>query len=77
VDGILYARACLGNVIRFAVLLRCVGEVVRGADGLYFSLVDSEGGEAVGEVVEQAMYRRFSYLQYTPAEVFVVALAPL
>jgi hypothetical protein len=76
VDGIQYARACPGNV-EIAVLLRGVGEVVRGADGLYFSLVDSEGGKAVGEVVEPATYRRFSYLQYTPAEVLVVALAPL
>ena len=75
-DGIPDAQACPGNV-EIAVLLRCIGEVVRGADGLYFSLVDSEGGEAVGEVVEPAAYRRFSYLQYTPAEVLVVALAPL
>ncbi len=59
------------------MLLLSVSEVVRGADGLYFSLVDSEGGKAVGEVVEPAAYRRFSYLQYTSAEVLVVALAPL
>jgi hypothetical protein len=76
VDGIPDAQAFPGNV-EIAVLLRCIGEVVRGADGLYFSLVDSEGREAVGEVVEPAAYRRFSYLQYTPAEVLVVALAPL
>ena len=75
-DGIPDAQACPGNV-EIAVLLRGIGEVVRGADGLYFSLVDYEGREAVGEVVEPAVYRRFSYLQYTPAEVLVVALAPL
>ena len=75
-DGIPYARACLGNV-ESAVLLRGISEVVRGADGLYFSLVDSEGGEAVDEVVEPAVYRRFSYLQYALAEELVVALAPL
>ena len=75
-DGIPYARACLRNV-ESAVLLLGVGEVVCGADGLYFSLVDSEGGEAGGEVVEPAVNRRFSYLQYAFAEVLVVTLAPL
>ena len=59
------------------MLLLCVGKVVRGADGLYFSLVDSEGGKTVGQIVEPAVYRRFSYLQYAPAEVLVVALTPL
>lgn len=75
-DGIPFARAYLRNV-ESAVLLLDVGEVICGADGLYFSLLDSEGGEAVGEVVEPAVYRRFSYLQYALAEVLVVALAPL
>lgn len=59
------------------LLLLRVGEIVRGAGSEDILLGNDEGGEAVGEVVEPATDRRFSYLQYTLAEAFVVALASL
>ena len=59
-----------------AVLDLHVGQVVRGAHGLYVRLGDDEGREVEGKVVEAAPHGRFPRRAQAPAEALVVALAP-